>query len=79
MNWFLFIATEPFVFEDTIMQPGQTAVGNWDRQPGIKEMKHGILYVVPENCITQYHRTRGLKKISSALVREAILDYYGIN
>jgi hypothetical protein len=78
MNWFLFVVGTPFIFEDTVMHPGQSSVGQCEKEPGIKDMKHGTLYVAPERYIVEYHIKNKQTSLSYPLVRKAILDYYGI-
>lgn len=65
-SYFLFIVGSAFM--DFV--PGDCGVGETDLSPGIKDGRHGTLYVIPKSCID--HSRPG-----AAMIKRAALKYYG--
>ena len=77
-NWFLFRVTEGFVDDDDIVHDtGSKGVGRCSMAPGIMEAPHGVMYVVPEKWVEDYHIERGQLRYCVSLVEDAISAYYG--
>ena len=79
MNWFLYVVTEPFIDGDVIMRPGENGVGQCSMSPGIMEAPYGMMYVVPESYIIEFHKLKKQKKICASLVQEAVEKYFGVS
>lgn len=79
MNWFLYLVTEPFIDGDIVTKPGEIGVGQCSMSPGVMEAPYGVMYVIPETYVIEYHKIKKQKKICSSLVREAVEKYFGIS
>ena len=79
MNWFLFRVTEEFRDEDgTVFEVGSKGVGRCSMSPGIMEAPHGVMYVVPEAWIDDYHADRNQYQFCVSLVEDAVQVYFGV-
>ena len=72
-NWFLYVVKEAFVTEDEIIQPGENGVGRCSM-----EAPYGMMYVIPDAFVVEYHKERGFKRASSSLISEAVESYFGV-
>ena len=79
MNWFLYLVTEPFIDGDIITKPGEKGVGQCSMSPGIMEAPYGVMYVIPESYVVEYHKLKKQKKICASLITEAVEKYFGIS
>jgi len=77
-NWFLYVVKEAFVTEDEIIQPGENGVGRCSMDPGMMEAPYGMMYVIPDAFVVEYHKERGFKRASSSLISEAVESYFGV-
>lgn len=77
-NWFLYVVKEAFVTEDEIIQPGENGVGRCSMDPGMMEAPYGMMYVIPDAFVVEYHKERGYKRASSLLISEAVESYFGV-
>ena len=59
MNWFLYVVKETIIEGDEIIKPGQNGVGRCSMSPGIMEAPYGLMYVIPNEFVIEYHKERG--------------------
>ena len=79
MNWFLFRVTEQFTDEGgTTYMVGDKGVGQCTMDPGIMEVPRGVMYVVPDNYIENYHINRRQVRYCVSIVEDAVGAYYGV-
>jgi len=77
-NWFLYIVKETFLTEDEIMHTGDSGVGRCSMDPGVMEAPYGMMYVIPDTFVIEYHKKKGLKRVCSSVVRDAVESYFGV-
>lgn len=77
-NWFLYLVKETFVSEDEIIHSGEDGVGRCSMEPGMMEAPYGMMYVIPDPFVMEYHKKRGQKRICPSLIKNAVEDYFGI-
>lgn len=79
MSWFLFYVTTGFTDDDgTYQAPGDKGVGMCSMAPGIMEVPNGILYVIPEAFVEQFHVDKRQRRYCASIVVDAVQSYYGI-
>jgi hypothetical protein len=77
-NWFLYVVKEAFLTEDEIMYTGEIGVGRCSMDTGIMEAPYGMMYVIPDDFVIEYHKKKGLKRVCSSVVRDAVESYFGV-
>jgi hypothetical protein len=80
MSWFLFRVTTAFTDDEgTMHEVGSKGVGMCSMAPGIMEASRGMMYVVPDNWVTDFHRDRGQSRFCASLVEDSVRAYYGVS
>tara|TARA_R110002020_G_scaffold191986_1_gene391962 strand:+ start:124 stop:375 length:252 start_codon:yes stop_codon:yes gene_type:complete len=78
MNWFLYVVKTPFIDEDMVFKPGENGVGQCSMSPGIMEVPYGLMYVIPEEYVLQFHKQKGQRRPCATIVEEAVEVYFGV-
>jgi hypothetical protein len=78
MNWFLYVVKTPFIDEDMVFKPGENGVGQCSMSPGIMEVPYGLMYVIPEEYVLQFHKQKGQRRPCATIVEEAVEAYFGV-
>ena len=62
MNWFLYVVKEAIIDGDKIINPGQNGVGRCSMSPGIMEAPFGLMYVIPNEFVVEFHKKKGQRR-----------------
>jgi hypothetical protein len=77
MNWFLYVVKETIIEGDEIIKPGQNGVGRCSMSPGIMEAPYGLMYVIPNEFVIEYHKERGQHRPCASIIESAVEAYFG--
>jgi hypothetical protein len=77
MNWFLYVVKESVIDGDIIINPGENGVGRCSMSPGIMEAPYGLMYVIPNEFVIEFHKERGQRRPCATLIEQAVEAYFG--
>jgi len=77
MNWFLYVVKENVIDGDIIIKPGENGVGRCSMSPGIMEAPFGLMYVIPNEFVIEFHKERGQKRPCATIIEQAVEAYFG--
>lgn len=77
MNWFLYVVKEAIIDGDKIINPGQNGVGRCSMSPGIMEAPFGLMYVIPNEFVVEFHKKKGQRRPCATIIEQAVEAYFG--